>query len=162
FKPGAMERWGLGYEKDLAPTFPRLIHCRVSGFGAAGALGGLPGYDAILQAMTGLMSINGDPTTGPMRMGTPVVDLATGLYSAIAILMALHERTSSGFGQYLDMTLHDCGMALLHPQAANYLLNGRRPMPLGNPHPNIAPYDKFATKTGEIFIGCGNDAQFRK
>jgi crotonobetainyl-CoA:carnitine CoA-transferase CaiB-like acyl-CoA transferase len=162
FKPGAMEKWNLGYPQDLAPRFPALIHCRISGFGAAGPLGGLPGYDAILQAMTGLMSINGDPTTGPMRIGTPVVDLATGLYSAIAILMALHERKTSGLGQYLDMTLHDCGMALLHPQAANFFLNGRRPMPMGNPHPNIAPYEKYRTRTCEIFIAIGNDAQFRR
>ncbi len=162
FKPGTMERWGLSYAADLAPRFPGLVHCRVSGFGAEGPLGGLPGYDAILQAMTGLMSINGDPSTGPLRMGTPVVDLATGLYSAIGILMALHERRSSGLGQYLDMTLHDCGMALLHPQAANYFLNGKRPMPLGNPHPNIAPYEKYATATGDIFIAIGNDGQFRK
>src|SRR5580658_9536263 len=162
FKPGAMEKWGLGYQQDLVPRFPALIHCRVSGFGATGPLGGLPGYDAILQAMTGLMSINGDPTTGPVRMGTPVVDLATGLYSAIAILMALHERNTSGFGQYIDMTLHDCGMALLHPQAANFFLNGRRPVATGNPHPNIAPYEKYRTRTCEIFIAVGNDAQFRK
>jgi len=162
FKPGSMEKWDLGYEADLAPRFPSLIHCRVSGFGGHGPLGGLPGYDAILQAMTGLMSINGDPTTGPMRMGTPIVDLATGLYSAIAILMALHERAQSGIGQYLDMTLHDCGMALLHPQAANFFLNGKRPMPVGNPHPNLAPYEKYPTRTGEIFIAAGNNGQFRK
>jgi crotonobetainyl-CoA:carnitine CoA-transferase CaiB-like acyl-CoA transferase len=162
FKPGAMERWGLGYIADLAPRFPRLIHCRVSGFGAAGPLGGLPGYDAILQAMTGLMSINGDASTGPMRMGTPVVDLATGLYSAIAILMAVQERHRSGVGQYIDMTLHDCGIALLHPQAANFFLNGRRPMPLGNPHPNLAPYERYRTTTCDIFLAVGNDNQFRK
>jgi len=162
FKPGGMEKWGLGYEKDLEPKFPRLIHCRVSGFGGHGPLGGLPGYDAILQAMTGLMSINGDPTTGPLRIGTPIVDLATGLYSVIAISMALYERTVSGRGQYLDMTLHDCGMALLHPQAANFFLNNKRPAPLGNPHPNLAPYEKYKTKTCEIFIASGNDGQFRK
>ena len=162
FKPGAMEKWGLGYAADLAPQFPALVHCRVSGFGADGPLGGLPGYDAVLQAMTGLMSINGDPSTGPLRMGTPVVDLATGLYSAIGILLALQERARSGLGQYLDMTLHDCGMALLHPQAANFFLNGKRPLPLGNPHPNIAPYEKYATATCDIFIAIGNDAQFRK
>ena len=162
FKPGSMEKWGLGYAADLAPQFPGLIHCRVSGFGADGPLGGLPGYDAILQAMTGLMSINGDPTTGPMRMGTPVVDLATGLYSVIAILMALHERKASGLGQFLDMTLHDCGMALLHPQAANFFLNGKRPMPTGNPHPNLAPYEKYPTRTGEIFVAAGNHGQFRR
>jgi len=112
--------------------------------------------------MTGLMSINGNAASGPMRMGTPVVDLATGLYSTIGILMALHERARSGRGQFLDMTLHDCAMALLHPQAANFFLNGTRPMPLGNPHPNLAPYDKFRTRTGEIFIAIGNDGQFRK
>jgi crotonobetainyl-CoA:carnitine CoA-transferase CaiB-like acyl-CoA transferase len=162
FKPGSMEKWGLGHAETLAPRFPGLVHCRVSGFGAEGPLGGLPGYDAALQAMTGLMSINGDPSTGPLRIGCPVVDLATGLYSAIAILMALYERGHSGRGQFLDMTLHDCGMALLHPQAANFFLNGRRPVPLGNPHPNIAPYEKFPTRTCEIFICVGNDAQFRK
>ena len=162
FKTGTMEKWGMGYAADLAPRFPGLIHCRVSGFGADGPLGGLPGYDAILQAMTGLMSINGSPETGPLRMGTPVVDLATGLYSVIGILMALNERARSGLGQYLDMTLHDCGMALLHPQAANYFLNGKRPTPPGNAHPNICPYDKFPTATCEIFIAIGNDGQFRK
>jgi formyl-CoA transferase len=162
FKPGGMEKWGLGYEKDLAPRFPRLIHCRVSGFGGDGPLGGLPGYDAILQAMTGLMSVNGDPSTGPLRLGIPLVDLGTGLYSVIGILMALHERERSGRGQYLDMTLHDCGMALLHPQAANFFLNGKRPMPTGNPHPNLAPYEKYATRTGEIFVASGNNGQFRK
>jgi formyl-CoA transferase len=162
FKPGAMEKWGLGYHRDLAPRFPGLIHCRISGFGADGPLGGLPGYDAVLQAMTGLMSVNGDPASGPTRIGTPVVDLATGLYSAIGILMALYERGRSGLGQFLDMTLHDCGMALLHPQAANFFLNGCRPLPLGNPHPNIAPYEKYRTRTCEIFIAVGNDAQFRK
>jgi formyl-CoA transferase len=162
FKPGGMEKWGLGYATDLAPRFPRLIHCRVSGFGGEGPLGGLPGYDAVLQAMTGLMSVNGDPSTGPVRLGTPVVDLATGLFSAIAILMALHERGRSGRGQFLDMTLHDCGMALLHPQAANFFLNGIRPVPQGNPHPNLAPYEKYATKTCDVFIAIGNDGQFGK
>ena len=162
FKPGSMEKWGLGYEADLAPRFPRLVHCRVSGFGAHGPYGGLPGYDAILQAMTGLMSINGDPTTGPLRMGTPIVDIGTGLYSAVAILMALYERGISGRGQYCDMTLHDCGMALMHPQSANFFLNGRRPVATGNPHPNLAPYEKYTTKTCEIFIASGNNGQWKK
>jgi crotonobetainyl-CoA:carnitine CoA-transferase CaiB-like acyl-CoA transferase len=162
FKPGTMEKWGLGYSEVLAKRFPRLIHCRISGFGADGPLGGLPGYDAILQAMTGLMSINGDPTTGPLRLATPVVDLATGLYSAVGILMALYERNRSGRGQFLDMTLHDCAIALLHPHAANYFLNGVRPRPTGNPHPNLAPYEKFRTRTCEIFIAAGNNGQFRK
>jgi formyl-CoA transferase len=161
FKPGSMEKWDLGYA-DLEQKLPRLIHCRVSGFGADGPLGGLPGYDAILQAMVGLMSINGERVTGPLRIGAPVVDMVTGLYSVIGILMAVHERARSGRGQFLDMTLHDCGMALLHPHAANYFLSGKRPMPLGNPHPNIAPYSKFATATGDIFLCIGNDGQFRR
>jgi len=162
YKPGAMEKWGLGYEAVLRHRFPGLVHCRVSGFGADGPRGGLPGYDAIIQAMVGLMSINGTPDSGPTRMATPIVDLATGLYSVIGILMALQERARSGQGQFLDMTLHDCGMALLHPHAANFLLNGKRPQPTGNPHPNISPYSAFRTATGQIFVACGNDPAFRK
>ncbi len=161
FKPGGMERWDLGYA-TLSAQFPRLIHCRVSGFGATGPLGGLPGYDAIVQAMVGLMTVNGSPPTGPARIGTPVVDLATGLYSVVGILMALQERHRSGLGQFIDMTLHDCGMALLHPSAANYLLSGTPPKGIGNAHTNIAPYDTFPTATCEIFIAVGNDGQFRK
>jgi formyl-CoA transferase len=162
FKPGSMEKWGLGYEEVLSKRFPRLIHCRVSGFGGEGPLGGFPGYDAILQAMVGLMSINGTQDSGPTRLGTPIVDIATGLFSAIAILMAVIERERSGRGQSCDMTLHDCGMALLHPHAANFFLNGKRPRATGNPHPNLAPYAKFRTATCEIFVGCGNDPTFRK
>src|ERR1700733_7945134 len=161
FKPGSMEKWGIGYDM-LSERFPRLIHCRVSGFGGDGPLGGLPGYDAILQAMTGLISVNGDASTGPMRLGPAMVDMGTGLYSAIGILMALHERGHSGLGQYLNMTLYDCGMALLHPQAANYFLNGKRPAGTGNPHPNLVPYDKYPTRTCDIFIASGNNGQFRK
>jgi crotonobetainyl-CoA:carnitine CoA-transferase CaiB-like acyl-CoA transferase len=161
FKTGTMEKWGLGYEASLAGRFPRLVHCRVSGFGADGPLGGLPGYDAAVQAMSGLMSINGEVGRGSVRLATPMVDMATGLYAAIAILMALQERARSGRGQFIDMTLYDCATALLHPQAANYLLGGRRPAPLGNAHPNVAPYDKWATRDGEIFIAVGNDRQFR-
>jgi len=161
FKTGTMEKWQLGYSQTLEARFPRLIHCRVSGFGADGPLGGLPGYDAVVQAMSGLMSINGEVDRGAVRLATPMVDLATGMYSAIAVLMALQERTRSGRGQFVDMTLYDCATALLHPQAANYLLSGIRPVPLGNAHPNVAPYDKWSTRNGEIFIAIGNDRQFR-
>ena len=161
FKTGTMERWGLGYA-DLAPRFPGLVHCRVSGFGADGPLGGRPGYDAVVQAMVGLMSVNGDATTGPLRIGTPVVDLATGLYSVIGILMALAERARSGQGQFVDMALHDCGLALLHPAGANTLMTGRAPGRSGHAHPNIAPYEKYATATGEVFLAVGNDGQFAR
>src|SRR5262245_48220766 len=105
FKPGSMERWGLGYEEVLSKCCPRLIHCRVSGFGADGPLGGFPGYDAVLQAMVGLMSINGTETSGATRLGNPIVDIATGLFSAIAILMALYEREKSGKGRGRVKTL---------------------------------------------------------
>ncbi len=162
FKPGSMEKWDLGYDM-LSQRFPRLIHCRISGFGADGPLGGLPGYDAILQAMTGLMSVNGDASTGPMRLGTAIVDMGTGLYSAIGILMALHERERSGHGQYLDMTLYDCGMALLHPQAANFFLNGKRPA--RRPQIRIPIWCRmtsFPPRPATSSSHRGNNGQFRK
>jgi crotonobetainyl-CoA:carnitine CoA-transferase CaiB-like acyl-CoA transferase len=161
FKTGTMEKWGIGYE-TLAQRFPRLIHCRVSGFGADGPLGGYPGYDAVVQAMSGMMSVNGTPESGATRLGIPMVDLATGLNAVIAILMAVIERQRSGKGQFLDVTLYDTAVGLLHPQAANYFLSGKTPGRVGNAHPNIAPYDKFHTATGEVFLGIGNDRQFQR
>ena len=165
YKPGAMEKWGLGYDDVLKERFPRLIHCRISGFGADGPMGGLPGYDAVIQAMVGMFSINGMPPDaqdngGPTRIGIPLVDLGTGLYAAIAVLMALVERARSGRGQFIDMTLYDAGIALMHPHIANYVLSGRVPGLTGNAHPNIAPYDKFATRTVDVFLAVGNDRAF--
>ncbi|HKK28824.1 MAG TPA: CoA transferase [Alphaproteobacteria bacterium] len=160
FKPGQMEKWGLGYEEVLCKRFPRLIHCRISGYGATGPMGGDPGYDAVVQAVSGMSSVNGTPTSGPTRVGTPMVDMGTGLNSAIAILMALYERNNSGRGQYLDMTLYDCAVALLHPQANNFMMNGKAPSITGNAHPNIYPYDTFATSDKDIFLAVGNNAQF--
>ncbi|GBD42687.1 Acetyl-CoA:oxalate CoA-transferase [bacterium HR40] len=162
FRPGTLEKWGLGYAEVLAPRFPRLVHCRISGFGADGPMGGLPGYDAAIQACAGLMSVNGDPSTGPLRMGIPLVDLGTGLAAAFGILAALLERERSGRGQFVDATLYDTAIALLHPQAANWFLSGEPPRLIGNAHPNIAPYDKFRTATCEIFLAVGNDRQFRR
>ena len=159
FKPGSMERWGLGYEDVLRPRFPRLIHCRISGFGADGPLGGFPGYDAVIQAMAGWFSVNGSPESGPTRVGIPMVDIGTGLYAAIAILMAVVERGRSGEGQFIDMTLYDAGVALMHPHVPNYYL-GRVPALTGNAHPNISPYDRFRTKTVDVFLGVGNDRAF--
>jgi formyl-CoA transferase len=111
FKPGTMENWGLGYEDVLKGKFPRLIHCRVSGFGSDGPWGGHPGYDAIIQAMAGWFSINGEAGSNPTRLGLAMVDMGTGLYSAVAILMAIAEREKSQQGQYLDMTLYDCAVS---------------------------------------------------
>ena len=160
FKTGTMEKWGLGYKEVLSSKFPKLIHCRISGFGATGPLGGAPGYDAIVQAMTGMMSINGHASGGDVRVGAPVVDMGTGLYATIGILMAIQERHKSGLGQFIDMSLYDSALALMHPHTGNYFLSKKPGTATGNAHPNIAPYDKFKTATNEIFMGIGNDAGF--
>ncbi len=165
FKTGSMEKWGLGFD-TLSAKFPRLIHCRVSGFGADGPKGGLPGYDAAVQAMVGMMSINGETDANggtPVRLGVPAVDIATGLNAALGILMALHERSKSGKGQFVEAALYDCGLSFLHPHTANHLLDPSRvPGRSGNAHPNICPYDTFATRTVPIFLAVGNDGQFAK
>lgn len=162
FKIGTLERWGMGYEDVLKQRFPRLIYCRISGFGADGPYGRYPGYDAVAQAMSGLISVNGTPESGPTRIGVALVDLVAGLHAVIGISMALFERERSGRGQFVEATLYDAGISLLHPQAANWLMSGNSPRLTGNAHPNVAPYDLFATKTRPVFVGCGNDGQFRK
>ena len=162
YKPGAMEKWGIGYEEVLSKRFPTLIHARISGFGATGPYGGFPGYDAIVQAMAGWFSVNGEPHTGPTRLGIAMVDMGTGLYTAIAILMAVVERNRSGQGQYIDMTLYDCAVSLMHPHVPNWYLSGKVPTMTGNAHPNISPYDKFHTRTTDIFVGAGNNRAFQR
>jgi crotonobetainyl-CoA:carnitine CoA-transferase CaiB-like acyl-CoA transferase len=162
FKTGTLEKWGMGYEDVLKARFPHLIHCRVSGFGADGPLGGYPGYDAVVQGMAGLMSVNGEPDGAPVRVGVPVVDLATGMNATIAILMAVIERTRSGKGQFVEATLYDSAIALLHPHLANFFLNGKPPVRTGNAHSNVSPYDQFRTGTKRIFLGIGNDRQFAR
>ncbi len=159
FKPGTLEKWGLGYD-TLSRDFPALIHCRVSGFGSDGPLGGLPGYDACAQAMCGLMSVNGEADGEATRVGLPVVDMVTGLNAAVAILLALNERVRSGLGQFLDITLYDCALSLLHPHAPNYFYSGKVPGRSGNAHPNIAPYETLPTANGPIFLAVGNNRQF--
>jgi len=161
FKTGQMEKFGLGYQEVLKNRFPRLIYCRISGYGADGPLGGFPGYDAVVQSAAGWFSVNGTDDSGPTRVGIPMVDMGTGLYSTVAMLMALHERERSGNGQFIDMALYDCAVSLLHPYLANYLLSDKVPQITGNQHPNIAPYDKYPTKSGDIYIACGNNRQFR-
>lgn len=160
FKTGTLEKWGLGYDA-LEKRFPRLVHCRVSGFGADGPLGGLAGYDAAVQALTGIMSVNGETGGEPLRVGLPVVDLVTGLNAALGVLMALQERERSGRGQFVEASLYDCGLSLLHPHAANWFMDGREPTRTGNAHPNIYPYDSFPTATVPVFLAVGNDRQFR-
>ena len=159
FKTGTLEKWGIGHE-ELAARFPRLIHCRVSGFGADGPLGGLPGYDAALQALNGIMSVNGEAGGAPLRVGLPVVDMVTGLNAALGVMLALHERRRSGRGQFIEAALYDSGLSLLHPHGANWFLDGKTPQRTGNAHPNIYPYDSMATATEPIFLAVGNDRQF--
>ncbi len=159
FKTGTLEKWGLGWEM-LHARFPRLIHCRVSGFGADGPLGGLPGYDAAIQGLAGIMSVNGEPEGEALRVGVPVVDLYTGTNAALGVLLALHERQRSGLGQFVESALYDNGLALLHPHNANHLMDGRAPKRTGNAHTNIYPYDTFATGTDPIFLAVGNNGQF--
>lgn len=162
FLPRTMDNWGLRYEDALKDRFPRLIYCSVSGFGADGPLGGLPGYDAVLQAMCGLMSVNGDPQSGPTRVGIPLVDHLTGYVALSGILMALRMREQTGRGQRVEATLFDSALSLLIPQAANWLASGNAPELLGSAHPNIAPYDTFSVSDGRIFLGIVSDAQFRR
>lgn len=161
FKPGTLEAWGLSVD-DLAARFPRLVHCRVSGFGADGPLGGRPGYDAAIQAVTGLMSINGELNGPPTRIGVPIVDMVTGLNAVVGILLALQSRARSGLGQFVDVSLYDCAVSVLHPHAANTLSTGQAPVRSGNAHPNIVPYDLFRTRCGDLFLAVGNDSQFTK
>lgn len=161
FKTGTLEKWGLGYD-TLKEIFPRLVHCRVSGYGADVPLGGLPGYDAAIQALSGIMSVNGEVGGEPLRVGLPVVDMMTGLNAVIGVLMALQERQRSGLGQFVEAALFDCGLSLLHPHAANWFGDGRLPGRTGNAHPNIYPYDAFPTATTPVFLAVGNDRQFRQ
>ncbi len=162
FKPGTLKRWGIDFNEVLSERFPGLIHCAISGFGADGPLGGLPGYDAVIQAMAGLMSVNGEADSGALRIGLPIVDMVTGLNALAGVLLALNERHRSGLGQSLDITLYDCGVSLLHPHVPNYLAAGKTPQRTGNAHPNIAPYDSYTTGTEPIFLAVGNDRQFAK
>ncbi|UWR39497.1 CaiB/BaiF CoA-transferase family protein [Sulfitobacter sp. W074] len=161
FKVGTLEKWGIGGD-ELRQRLPGLVHCRVSGFGADGPYGGRPGYDAAIQALVGLMSVNGEAGGKPLRMGVPVVDIVTGLNAALGVLLALQERNRSGLGQFVEASLYDCGMSLLHPHLANVYLGGPVPEPAGNAHPNITPYDTYPCADGEIFLAVGNNGQFSK
>ena len=162
FLPGTMEKWRLGYESVLAPRFPRLVYCGISGFGATGPCGGQPGYDAVLQAMCGLMSINGTPESGPTRIGIPIVDHLTAYTAMAGIIMALFHRERTGQAQRVETTLYDTALSLLIPHGSNWMQSGTAPQLLGSAHPNIAPYDSFQASDGAVFLGILNDVQFTK
>jgi crotonobetainyl-CoA:carnitine CoA-transferase CaiB-like acyl-CoA transferase len=160
FKAGTLSRWGLD-DEVLRQRYPRLVHCRISGFGDDGPLGGLPGYDAMLQAYCGLMSVNGEADGPPLRVGVPIVDLVTGIMSFAGILLAIQERQISGLGQKVSCSLFDVAISLLHPHSASWLVSGVTPVRTGSAHPTVAPYDVFEASDGPVFVGCGSDTQFR-
>lgn len=159
FKLSTWRKWGIEDLSTLSARFPRLVHCRISGFGETGQFGGLPGYDAAIQAMSGLMSTNGDPAVDAARIGIPLVDAATGIQAALGVMLALYERERSEKGQMVEATLYDTALALLHPHSANVLYGEDAPR-TGNGHPNLVPYDLYQTGTIPIFIAVGNDRQF--
>ncbi|MDA0367579.1 MAG: CoA transferase [Proteobacteria bacterium] len=161
FKVGTMERWGIGPD-TLQQRFPKLIHARITGFGSEGPLGGMPGYDGAVQAWSGLLSVNGDPGTGPVRVGVSIVDMVTGLNTAIGILMAVEERHRSGTGQFLEVTLYDAALSILLPYPHNWFISDQPPKMMGNRSPNIAPYDLFPTAGHDLFLAVGNDRQFQR
>lgn len=161
FKPGSMEKWGLGYEQ-LSERFPRLVYASVTGFGKDGPFGGYPGYDLMAQAWTGLVSINGSHESGPLRVGMPIIDMMTGANAVIGITMSLLERERSGKGQHVDLTLYDTGVSLLHPHAPNWFMSGKVPGLTGNDHPTISPYSLFQTKGAPMLVTVGNDRQYER
>ena len=161
FKVGGLAKFGLDY-KSLAPDNPRLIFCSVTGFGQTGPYAPRPGYDLMAQGMGGMMDLTGDPEGEPMRAGTPVSDLFTGVYSAVGILAALARREKTGRGGLVDTALIDSTVGVLANQALNYLVSGKAPRRMGNAHPNIVPYQVFPVADGHIIIASGNDSQFAK
>jgi crotonobetainyl-CoA:carnitine CoA-transferase CaiB-like acyl-CoA transferase len=161
FKTGTLEKWGLGYEQ-IKQINPRIVQCSITGFGSNGPYKDLPGYDYIIQAMGGLMGITGSEESGPMKVGVAIADVLTGLYAAIGILSALHERNLSGEGQSIDLSLFDTQVSSLANVASNFLISGMLPKRLGNQHPNIVPYQTFQTLDGEMVVAVGNDRQFKK
>ena len=159
FKTGTMEKFGLSYE-SVQKMNEKIIYCSITGFGETGPYRNMPGYDFLVQAMSGLMSITGNEASGPQKMGVAIVDVLTGLYANIGIQAALLERGKSDKGQKLDLSLYDTAVSALINIGSNYLVSGQIPDRLGNHHANIVPYQTFTTSDGEIVIAVGNDTQF--
>lgn len=164
FKAGALKKYGLDYE-TLKHINPKLIYCSITGFGQDGPRAEEPGYDFIIQGMSGLMSITGEKEgelgASAQKVGVAVVDIQTGLYATIAIQAALISRQQTGVGQYIDMSLLDVQVAGLANQGMNYLSSGIAPQRMGNHHPNIVPYQTFKAQDKEFILACGNDKQFK-
>ena len=165
FKVGGAAKYGLDYA-SLSQLNPGLVYCSITGFGQDGPLANRPGYDFLVQAMGGLMSVtgaaDGESGAGPQKVGVALTDIMTGLYAVIGIQAALAERVQSGLGQHVDLALLDVTAATLANQATNYLVGGQNPTRLGNAHPNIVPYQSFVAKDGYLIVAVGNDGQFRR
>jgi glutaryl-CoA transferase len=165
YKVGQLAKYGLSY-KDLSQINPRIVYCSITGFGQTGPYADRPGYDVMAQAMGGVMSVTGErddrPGGGPQRVGIAISDIFTGVYSAVAISAAIASRHDTGKGQHIDMALLDTTIAVMSNQAMNYLVSGEAPGRLGNEHPNVVPYQAFATKDHHVVMAVGNDAQFAR
>jgi crotonobetainyl-CoA:carnitine CoA-transferase CaiB-like acyl-CoA transferase len=161
FKVGALAKYGLSYA-DLHPIHPGLIYCSITGFGQTGPYAKRPGYDSLIQAMGGIMSLTGAIEGEPQKVGVPVADLFAGLYGCIGVLTALRHKERTGQGQHVDIGMLDTHVAWLANQGMNYLATGQNPPRLGNQHPNIVPYQVFATADGHIVLSIGNDPTFAK
>jgi succinate---hydroxymethylglutarate CoA-transferase len=161
FKVGTLEKWGFSNEW-LQANAPRVIRCSITGYGSTGPKAGLPGYDFILQAESGLMSICGEPDGAPMKYGVAIVDICTGMLACNSILAALQARHATGRGQHVEVSLFDSSLAMLANVASNHLVSGRDARRFGNGHPNIVPYTAYPVKDGMIAVAVGNDAQFAK
>lgn len=160
FKVGTMQKFGLGFG-TLQRVNPSVILCSLSGFGQSGSRSSEPGYDATVQAAGGLMSITGEASTGPQKVGVAIADLMAGMYAATAVLAALVSRAATGAGQHIDVALYDSQVASLANQGMNFLVGGQTPGRLGTAHPNLVPYQVFATRDGHLMLAVGNDRQFR-
>jgi crotonobetainyl-CoA:carnitine CoA-transferase CaiB-like acyl-CoA transferase len=161
FKLGGLKKYGLDYE-SLKAINPRLVYCSITGFGQDGPYAPRAGYDFIIQAMSGLMSITGEPGREPQKAGVAVSDIFTGLYSVIAIQAALRHAEATGEGQHIDMALYDSQISVLANQNLNYLVSGVSPVQMGNAHMNIAPYEVVPVEDGHIILAVGNDGQFQR
>lgn len=161
FKVGGLKKYGLDYE-TLSADNPRLVYCSITGFGQTGPYASQAGYDFIIQGMSGLMSVTGEPDREPQKVGLAVADVFTGLYSVIAIQAALAHAAKTGEGQWVDMALFDVQSAVMANQAMNYLATGNSPNRMGNAHPNISPYEVVPTSDGHLILAVGNDGQFAR
>ncbi len=161
FKTGGLAKYGLGYD-DLKDEFPGLIYCSITGFGQTGPYALRPGYDVLIQAMSGMMSVTGEPDGEPMKSAIPVADLMAGMYAGVAINAAIRHLERTGEGQQIDIGMLDVMVAFSTVQGMNYLATGEVPARLGNAHPNIVPYQAFKTADGDMILAVGNDSQFQR